>query len=224
MGAIIFDLDGTLIDTSADLIDAANAVFKELLGTTPLSHPKDKMIAFHGGRAMLREGCARLGQKDGAEFADAHYQMLIESYAENIACHSRFFEGAIAALGTLRAQGHRLGLCTNKPHHLAVKLLDELEAAHWFDAIIGADYFPYRKPDPRHYFGVLEMMECDGPSLLVGDTITDLKTAQAAKVPCVLCDFGALEPDYETYDPKAIIKHFDDLPATVASILSKEAT
>lgn len=221
MAAIIFDLDGTLADTSQDLLNAANQAFLNLGYEAPLDHAKDKMIAFHGGRKMLSVGIERITGVLDQGFVDANYQTLLSAYENALSVHTVFFDGVDSALGQMRADGHRFGICTNKPFYLADRLIKELDASHWFDALLGADSLDVRKPDPRHYTETLRQMGCAGqPSVLIGDTVTDLKTAEAAGVPCILVDFGAREAGTFDYSPASVITSFADLPAAVDAALA----
>lgn len=223
-GTVVFDLDGTLADTSGDLIAAANACF-HARGLGPLLDPDlDALIAFHGGRAMLRAGYARLPadtlMPPGAEEED--YPRLLNYYGESIAVHTRLYPGAEAALDRLAEAGHSLAVCTNKPSALAEVLLRELGVRDRFAAMIGADTLPVRKPDPRPYRAAVEgaggrMAE----SFLVGDTETDRKTASAAGVRVALVAFGPEGEGLARLAPEAMLRHFDELPALAADWLGQ---
>ncbi|MEM9717351.1 MAG: HAD-IA family hydrolase [Pseudomonadota bacterium] len=215
MGAVIFDLDGTLADTSQDLLNAANTAFENLGYAPPLTRESDHKVAFHGGRKMLSVGIERITGAVDEDFVNANYKTLLDAYENALSVHTVFFDGVDATLDRMAAAGHRFGICTNKPFFLAEKLIDELGAAHRFDALLGADSIDVRKPDPRHYTATLKAMKYDGPSVLIGDTVTDLKTAEAAGVPCILVDFGAREEGTFDYSPYAVITSYDELPDIV---------
>ena len=214
-GTVVFDLDGTLADTSGDLIAAANACF-QARGLGDLLHPtRDALIAFHGRRAMLRAGYGRIGGDTllppGAE--DDDYPRLLDYYGGAIATHTRLYPGAMAALDRLAADGHRLAVCTNKPAALAEVLLRELGIRDRFAAMIGADTLPVRKPDPRPY--VAAVTGAGGVvarSFLVGDTETDRRTAAAAGVKVALVAFGPEGEALTRLAPEAMLAHFDHLP------------
>jgi phosphoglycolate phosphatase len=211
MRVAVFDLDGTLADTSADLIAAANGALAEGGHGAPLDAVLDQAIAFAGGRAMLRAGLARARMGDAAE-VDRLYPRLLELYEAELAVHTRLYDGAEAALRRLAADGWRLGVCTNKPERLALLLIEELGLARHFAALLGADTLPVRKPDPRH---LLETIARAGGvparSVLVGDTATDREAARAAGVPCVLVGFGPDRAAVEALAPEAVLAHFDEL-------------
>lgn len=222
-GTVVFDLDGTLADTSADLIAAANACFQSRGMGEMLDPVADALIAFHGGRAMLRAGYARLPADTllppGAE--DEDYPRLLDFYGDAIATHTRLYPGALAALDRLAADGHMLAVCTNKPAALAEVLLRELGIRDRFAAMIGADTLPVRKPDPRPYRAAVEGAGGTvARSFLVGDTETDRKTASAAGVPVALVAFGPEGEGLARLAPEAMLAHFDDLPALAAEWLA----
>ncbi|WP_411956618.1 HAD-IA family hydrolase [Paracoccus homiensis] len=214
-GTVVFDLDGTLADTSGDLIAAANACF-QARGLGDLLDPvEDALIAFHGGRAMLRAGYARMPADmllpPAAE--DEDYPRLLDHYGQNIACHTRLYPGVETALETLAGAGHRLAVCTNKPEGLAEALLRELGIRQAFGAMIGADTLPVRKPDPRPYQAAVQAAGGEVTrSFLIGDTETDRKTAAAAGVRVALVSFGPEGQAISRLAPEALLHHFDDLP------------
>ncbi len=217
MRTVIFDLDGTLADTSKDLIAAANACFLRM-GHGEMLHPdRDAATAFRGGRAMLRLGMERLG-RDPAE-ANGQYQYLLECYEEGIDTHTVLYPGAAKAVERLSEEGFRVGICTNKPAALAELLLQRLGVRNLFGSMIGADTLPVRKPDPAPYIAAVE--GCGGRldrSLLVGDTVTDRETARAAGVPCVLVTFGPDGQGVDVLEPEALLHGYDGL-AEVANRL-----
>ncbi|MDO5632611.1 MAG: HAD-IA family hydrolase [Paracoccus sp. (in: a-proteobacteria)] len=221
-GVVVFDLDGTLADTSGDLIAAANSCFTAR-GLPPLLDPvADALTAFHGGRAMLRAGYARLPQgwllPPGAE--DQDFLHLLEHYSAAIATHTRLYPGVETALERLAGQGHALAVCTNKPQGLAETLLRELGIRQAFASLIGADTLPVRKPDPRPYQAAVDAARAGAASFLVGDTETDRKTAAAAGVPVALVTFGPEGEAIKRLAPDALLHHFDDLPDLAADWLA----
>ena len=222
---VVFDLDGTLADTSSDLIAAANACFQGR-GLGDLLDPvADALTAFHGGRAMLRAGYARIGADHllppGAE--DEDYPRLLNHYATSIAVHTRLYDGVETALDHLADDGFRLAVCTNKPEALAETLLRELGIRDRFAALIGADTLPVRKPDPRPYRASVEAAGGKvSRSFLVGDTETDRKTAAAAGVPVALVAFGPEGEAISRLAPEALLTHYSQLPALARNWLRPE--
>lgn len=213
-GTVVFDLDGTLADTAGDLIGAANAVLarRGLAGLDPVA---DAAIAFEGGRAMLRMGYARAsaGMLIPPQAEDEDFPQLLAAYDDAIAVHTRLYPGVETALQQLRADGHILTVCTNKPEGLADKLLRALGIREAFAGLVGADTLPVRKPDPLPYReAVARAGGSLGASFLLGDTVTDVKTAKAAAVRVALVSFGPEGPGIARLSPDAMLDHFDALP------------
>jgi len=220
MRTVVFDLDGTLADTSADLIAAANVCFRALGHGDMLDPARDALTAFHGGRAMLRLGFARLGQGDGA--VDAQYPVLLAAYAKAIDVHTRMYPGAVDAVQALRAAGFATAICTNKPEGLAETLTRRLGIRDLFGALVGADTLPVRKPDPGPY--ALSVARVGGQvarSILIGDTETDRRTAAAAGVASVLVTFGPEGAGVARLAPEALLDHFADLPRLAERLLPR---
>ncbi|MGB8811601.1 MAG: HAD-IA family hydrolase [Paracoccaceae bacterium] len=218
MRTVVFDLDGTLADTSADLVAAANACFRGLGHGDLLDPVRDQLTAFHGGRAMLRLGFERLGGHTEAD-VDRNYPVLLAAYADAIDVHTRLYPGAIDAVMALRGAGFATAICTNKPEALAQTLVRRLGIRDLFGALIGADTLPTRKPDPAPYIAsVLQSGGVVARSMLVGDTETDRKTGLAAGVPVALVTFGPEGAGVARLAPEALLDHFDDLPALAARL------
>jgi phosphoglycolate phosphatase len=216
---VIFDLDGTLADTSADLISAANACFQRLGYGDMLDPDTDKLTAFHGGRAMLRLGFSRLDGADEAQI-DAQYPILLDAYSETIDRETTLYPGAVAAVEALRTAGFRTGICTNKPAGLAETLMQRLGVRDLFASLVGADTLPVRKPDPAPY--ALAVARAGGDirrSILIGDTETDRQTGLNAGVPVVLVTFGPEGSGVRRLAPEALLDHFDDLAALAEALL-----
>lgn len=220
MRTVIFDLDGTLADTSADLIAAANACFQSRGEGTPLDPVADAGTAFAGGRAMLRLGLSRLGREWSEADVDADFPLLLKAYGEDIDRHTRLYPGAVEAVEALRRRGDRVGICTNKPEGLAETLLARLGVRDLFQSLIGADTLASRKPDPEPYRqSVLRAGGEVACSLLVGDTVTDRNTARAAGVPVVLVTFGPEGPGIARLEPDALLDDYAALPGLVERLL-----
>jgi phosphoglycolate phosphatase len=209
---VIFDLDGTLADTSGDLIAAANACFAARGQGAPLDPVADMATAFAGGRAMLRLGLTRLGVAWTEAEVDRDYPVLLEAYGAAIDTHTRLYPGAMAAVARLRAAGCPVGICTNKPAGLAETLMTRLGVRDQFGALVGADTLPVRKPDPAPLFETIARVGGDpARAVLIGDTVTDRETARAAGVPSVLVSFGPEGAGVARLAPEALLDHYDDL-------------
>ncbi len=219
MRTVIFDLDGTLADTSGDLIAAANHCFRGLGLGDLLDATTDAATALRGGRAMLNLGFSRV---DGVaeDEVDRQYPILLAAYAQDIDRHTVLYPGAMEAVEALRSDGYAVGIATNKPEGLAEKLMRSLGARDAFASLIGADTLPVRKPDPEHHFEAVRRAGGDpAKSLLVGDTATDRDTSRNAGVPSVLVTFGPGRDDVLALDPEATIDCFADLPGVVRQLI-----
>ncbi len=222
MRTVVFDLDGTLADTSGDLIAAANSCFRGLGHGDLLDPATDAATALRGGRAMLTLGFERLGLADATPLIDAQYPVLLQAYGDAIDVHTVLYDGAVAAIEALRAERWRVAICTNKPEGLAKTLLRSLGVSDLFHAIVGADTLPVRKPDPAPY--VAAVGYAGGAvtrSLMIGDTKTDRDTARAAGVPCVLVTFSPEGDTVSDLAPEALLNHFNDLPELAGTLVSE---
>lgn len=218
-GTVVFDLDGTLADTSADLLAAANACFRGL-GHAEVLDADDRQVAFQGGRAMLRLGFAKLGLVWDEADVTREYPRLLAAYAGAIDTHTRLYPGAVVAVEALRTAGFRTAICTNKPEALAVELVRRLGIAGLFGALIGADTLATRKPDAAPY--VAAVVRAGGEvarSMLLGDTETDRLTGRAAGVPVALVTFGPEGEAVARFEPEALLARFEDLPALAVRLL-----
>lgn len=217
---VIFDLDGTLADTSGDLIAAANRCFEDLGASAVLDPARDQGTALRGGRAMLRLGMSRLGRATEEDTIDRLYPVFLDIYAEALDGHTVLYPGAMEAIEKLKKQGYGVGICTNKPERLAHKLLSQLGVRETFASLVGADTLAVRKPDPEPLFEAARRAGGDaGKCILVGDSDTDRNTARAAGVPCILVTFGPAGGDMAALAPDALLARYDDLPDLVGELL-----
>lgn len=219
MRTVIFDLDGTLADTSGDLLAAANACFAQMGLGNVLDRPEDAAIALRGGRAMLSHGLQRAGVQDAAVI-DEYYPVLLDAYSASISLHTTLYPGAMLAVENLKSAGYGVGICTNKPEHLAEQLLRNLGVRDVFAALVGADTLPVRKPDPEPLREAARRAGGDPAlTILIGDSDTDRNTAAAAGVPSVLVTFGLSGENMADLKPEGLLHHFDDLPDLVAQLI-----
>ncbi len=207
MFCVVFDLDGTLADTSGDLLAAANRRFEELGHPAPL-HADDRNLAHAGGRAMLREGAVRLGLDDPERFAEAGYLALIEHYRGALSVHTKLYDNALNVLDALKDSGWLMAVCTNKPVDLAEPLLVQLGVRPYLGAVIGVNSMPERKPDPKP---LLESIRLAGGvperAVLIGDSATDYHAAKNAGVEILLVDFDDTQIG-ETYPDADAVRDF----------------
>ena len=222
MKTVVFDLDGTLADTSGDLIAAANACFRDMGAGDMLDPATDAGTALRGGRAMLRLGMERMGKPADDPLIDEYYDALLYHYARDIDTHTRLYDGAMDAVTELKTRGYIVAVCTNKPEALAHTLLTQLGVLDHFAAMLGADTLPVRKPDPEHLFETVRRAGGDpAQCLLVGDTATDRNTSKAAGVASILVTFGPSGDDMAALAPEALLESYSDLPDLVERLLGK---
>ncbi|MGH6736601.1 MAG: HAD-IA family hydrolase [Methyloceanibacter sp.] len=218
---IVFDLDGTLVDTAPDLTNALNAVLVRR-SHDPVVPGAVRAAVGRGARVMIETALAMTGTEDDVD------QMLAEflvHYEANIAAESRPFPGAVAALDRLAAMGATLVVCTNKRERLTRLLLQALELEDYFAAIAGRDTFKVSKPDPGHVTGVIALAGGDpSRAVMVGDSDVDIYAAQAARVPSILVSFGYAAPPPGGPAADAVIDHFDALDETAISLLQRLPT
>jgi phosphoglycolate phosphatase len=217
---IVFDLDGTLVDTAPDLTAATNHALG-LVGLAPITVPQLHPFIGHGSKAMIDAGL-RLHNValTGDELTRLHDRFL-EFYADNVAVGSRPFEGVPELLDELLAGGARLAVCTNKVERLSKLLLRELALEEKFGAIAGRDTFAMFKPAPGHLLGTIEMAGGRADrAVMVGDSETDIATAAAANVPSIGVTFGYTPRPVRELGPDAVIDHFREFPAALQKVLS----
>jgi phosphoglycolate phosphatase len=215
---IVFDLDGTLIDTAPDLVDTLNVVF-EREGWPPVPYETARNTIGGGARMMIARGIAA----EGIAVAPAKLEQLfvdfIAHYTEHVADRSRPFPGLTDALDVLASDGCRFAVCTNKLERLSVLLLKQLKLADRFAAICGQDTFGIQKPDPEV---LRRTVTAAGGSLthaiMIGDSVTDIRTARAAGIPVIAVDFGYSDRPVSEFGPDRIISHFAQLRSAIAAI------
>lgn len=217
---IVFDLDGTLVDTAPDLISALNYVLeREGLPPVPLASARNMIGA--GARKLIERGLEAEGRLASTADISRLTADFIAYYADNIAVASRPFEGLEQALDELAAHGCQFAVCTNKLEWLSRRLLDALELTPRFTAICGADTFGVSKPDPAILRQTIVQAGGDiTTAIMVGDAGTDVGAARRAGVPVIGCTFGYTDVPIADLKPDGLIEHMKDLPATVALIES----
>jgi phosphoglycolate phosphatase len=220
---IVFDLDGTLVDTAPDLISALNYVLeREGLPAVPLAAARNMIGA--GARKLIERGLEVEGRAVSIADLDRLTADFIDYYAAHIADASRPFEGLEAALDSLSARGHRLAVCTNKLEWLSKRLLDQLELAPRFAAICGADTFGVSKPDPAILQQTVKRAGGElASTIMVGDAGTDIGVARRAGVPVIGVTFGYTDVPIAELKPDRLIHRMLDLPGAVAALLSPQS-
>ena len=221
--AVLFDLDGTLVDTAPDILDHLNDMLAEL-GRPALQLGDVRPMIGDGVRQLMIRGLDASGGVPDDLDIDALFHRYLQRYTAEPARSSRPYPGMVKALETLSQVGMHLGVCTNKPQLPTDRLLAELDLGARFGAVIGGDALPVKKPDPAHLFAVLERLDvAPGRAALIGDSVTDLKTARAADVPCVLVSFGYTVIPARDLGADEVIDHARDLIPALASLSSRTA-
>ena len=216
---LVFDLDGTLVDTAPDLINSLNFVLdREGLPPVPL-HKARNMIG-GGARKLIERGLEAEGRAASTDDIIRLTGDFIDHYAENIAVASRPFEGLEAALDDLQSQGFRFAVCTNKLEWLSKRLLDQLDLSSRFAAICGADTFGVSKPDPVILRQTVARAGGQlSSTIMVGDAGPDVGVARRAGIPVICVEFGYTDIPVADLKPDRLIGHMRDLPAAVASLV-----
>lgn len=216
---LVFDLDGTLVDTATDLVATLNVIL-EGEGLAALDYQDARSMVGHGARVLIERGLAANGATRDAGAIDRLFDAYIAQYAAHIADTSRPFEGVIAALDHFADEGFLLAVCTNKLEGLSMLLLDGLGLSDRFAAICGADTFAARKPDPLALTETIQRAGGDPRrAIMIGDSKTDIDTAKAAGIPVIAVDFGYTPVPVTELGPDIVISHFDELRGAVAEIL-----
>ena len=215
---IVFDLDGTLVDTAPDLISALNHVLKrEGLAAVPLASARNMIGA--GARKLLERGLEVEDRVVSVDDLNRLTADFIAFYADHIADESQPFEGLEAALDDLTARGYRLAVCTNKLEWLSRRLLDALGLSHRFAAICGADTFGISKPDPAILRQtVAQAGGALGSSIMVGDSGNDIGVARRASMPVIGVSFGYTDVPIADLKPDRLINHMNELVGAVGEL------
>ncbi|HZP74935.1 MAG TPA: HAD-IA family hydrolase [Pseudolabrys sp.] len=215
---VVFDLDGTLIDTAPDLVGTLNVIFaREGLAAFPLDVARTMVGG--GARAMIEHGLNARGHSVTPAKLTQMFDDFIAHYADHIADRSRPFPGLDTTLDALASRA-RLAVCTNKREGLSRLLLDKLGLTKRFAVICGQDTFGMQKPDPEVLRRTIAGAGGDiAHAIMIGDSITDIRTARAAGVPVVAVDFGYSDRPIAEYAPDRVISRMQALPAAVAELL-----
>jgi phosphoglycolate phosphatase len=218
---IVFDLDGTLVDTAPDLTAAANHVFG-LIGLAPVSAEQLHPFISRGSRAMIEEGLRLHGVVKSEDEVTHLHGLFFPYYAANIAVLSRPFEGVPALLDELAGLGAGIAVCTNKFEGLSRSLLGQLGLDARFAAIAGRDTFKVCKPDPGHLTQTIAMAGGRADkAVMVGDSEVDIATARAAGVPSIGVSFGYTPVPMRELEPGAAIDHYREFMGALEQVLAR---
>lgn len=220
--ALIFDLDGTLVDTAPDLMRSTNHVLATLK-RRPITMDEARAFIGHGARTLIARGCEATGEPVDPRALETLYQEFIIYYSANIAAASRPYPGLLPFLDRAKAKGLKLAVCTNKLESLSIRLIEALSLTSYFDAIVGPDTIGIAKPDPRPYVEAnTRIGSRPEASIMFGDSETDIKTGQNAGVPVIAVTFGYTPTHVRHFSPTHMIDHYDEAWAIVEPYLKPE--
>ena len=209
--AVIFDLDGTLVDSAPDLMLATNYVLSRL-ERRAITMDEVRSFVGHGAKALIARGCAATGDAIDEKTLNFCFAEFLRFYEKNIAVNSVAFPGVINLLNRCAAGGLKMGVCTNKLEGLSVRLLQALGMEKYFGAIVGPDTISIAKPDPAPYLETAKRLVVPAKdSIMVGDSETDILTARAAGVPVIAVTFGYTQKPVSNYNPDYLVSHFDEI-------------
>ncbi len=216
---VVFDLDGTLIDTAPDLVHAANHVLA-ISALDPVEEAEIRPYVSFGGRRMIERGMELRGAQPTEAQLDHLFEQFLTHYGERIAVSSRPFPQLPETLEDLIGAGATLAVCTNKRESLSRKLLQELGLADRFRAICGRDTFAVCKPHPDHLTGtIVRAGGAPQRAVMIGDSLTDVTTARAAGIPIIGVSFGYTDVDMRSLEPDVVIDHYAEFSAALAQLL-----
>jgi phosphoglycolate phosphatase len=217
---VVFDLDGTLLDTAPDLSRAINRMLVRL-GRPQLEEERITRMIGRGMRVLVERALTATGEATGP-LVEKALPIFLEHYEAQIADQTRPYSGAAEALEQLSAQNTRLAICTNKPERLTRKLLTAFGWEKYFAAIVGGDTTAARKPDPLPLLTAIDKAG-RGRAILIGDSINDTETARAAGLPCVAVTFGYRDRPPEALGATRLIKRYDQLLPTLLEVSADKA-
>ena len=222
---ILFDLDGTLIDTAPDLMNAHNHVMKKYGYETKSTEDIRKLVGKGSasliGRSVWGQAKKEFGKVSDQSIKKKMVKEFIDFYANNIAVESKLVNGTLKFLNWSKKNNISMGVCTNKQEYLSVDLLKQLKIYDYFEYVAGSDTFDYCKPDPRHLTNVIEIMQGDiKKSLMIGDSETDAESAKSAGIPFILLEDGYTEKKVSEIHHDYLIKDFVNIEEIINKYLN----
>jgi len=221
---ILFDLDGTLVDTAPDLMNAHNYVMRKFGYESKSTDDIRKMIGKGAksliGRSVWGQAKIEFSKIKDKKITDEMVKEFLKYYGDNILIESQLADGVKKFLDWCKNKNISLAVCTNKPEHLAVDLLKKIKIYEYFEYVAGSNTFDYCKPDPRHLTSIIEILNGDyKKSLMIGDSETDAHTAKAAGIPFILIEDGYTEKKVEQIYHNHLVKNFIGIEKIVRKYL-----
>ncbi|PKQ08428.1 MAG: phosphoglycolate phosphatase [Alphaproteobacteria bacterium HGW-Alphaproteobacteria-12] len=216
---LLFDLDGTLADTAADLCETMNVIL-ELHDRARVPEARVRHLVGGGARLMLERGFRETGEAASEALLDRLLDEFLSYYAKHIADHTKLWPGVREQLDALEARGALMAVCTNKVEHLSRTLLEMLAIDRYFPVVIGGDTLAVKKPDPEHLFEAIRRLGGErADAAMVGDSETDVYAAKNAGLPVICVSFGYTRVPVAELEAEAVIDHFDEFPAALMRVL-----
>ena len=221
---VLFDLDGTLIDTAPDLMNAHNHVMQkfgyETKSTDEIRNLVGKGAASMIGRSLWNQARKELKKIDDEKIKSKMVHEFIDYYGKNIAVESRLLPGVLDFLKWCKKNNISMAVCTNKTEHLAVDLLKQINVYDYFEYVAGYNTFDYCKPDPRHLTNVIEIIQGElKKSIMIGDSETDSESAKAAGLPFILVEDGYTDKTINEIYHNHLIKDFNGIEKIINKYL-----
>ncbi len=217
--AVLFDLDGTLVDSAADLCRATNEVLKHQ-GRRPIEVNDVRQMIGDGAGVLIERAFRLTGEPCPKKKLPELMNIFINFYDGNGAIETRPYPGVMAVLEKLKAEGIQMAVCTNKPQGPAEGILEELNMTPYFQSVIGGNALPYRKPDRRHVEAVLNQLGVSHEeALFVGDSINDVQAAQNAGLPIVAVSYGYTRVPPNEFGADALIDQMSELPKAMENFI-----
>lgn len=208
---VIFDLDGTLIDTSHDLLDSLNYCLKTV-ELEPVEYDQLAFLIGQGAKAMLTRAFSLRNRPISDSELNDFFDLFVSHYGENMPGRSKAYDGLLEALERLQSVGMLFAICTNKHEGMAQSLMAKLGMFDQFVVLTGGDTFPFKKPDGRHILETIKLADGDiNRTIMIGDSINDIAAAKNAGVPSIGVPFGFSDVPIEELEPDAVISHYDEL-------------
>ena len=221
---ILFDLDGTLVDTAPDLMNAHNHVMKKYGYETKTTEDIRQLVGKGAssliGRSVWGQAKKEFGQINDQVIKQEMVKEFIDYYKKNISAESKLIKGVLDFLKWAKKNSISMGVCTNKQENLSIKLLKEIKIYDYFEYVAGSDTFDYCKPDPRHLTNVVEIMQGDiKKSLMIGDSETDAESSKAAGIPFILIEDGYTEKKVSEIYHDYLVKDFVNIEEIISKYL-----
>lgn len=217
---IVFDLDGTLIDSAWDVGQAVNRVLEDE-GLPAMDEVTARSLMGEGGKVMMARAFAKAGHQLDEKTLNALTRRFIGYYKENPIAHTRPYPDVPETLAALQRAGARMAVCTNKFEEPARQILHELDLMKYLSDVAGADTFDVRKPDPGHVTKLVDRMKGNlASAVMVGDSMHDVHAGQRAGIPVVAVSWGYTVQEPATFGAEMLIERFSDLPQALADLAS----